>query len=50
MEEQISWEALFVMSPSLQGITCSKLKHKNKVWKLFKIKNEDTRTMSMASF
>ena len=26
------------------------LKHKNKVWKLFKIKNEDTRTMSMASF
>ena len=26
------------------------LKHKNKVRKLFKIKNEDTRTMSMASF
>ena len=26
------------------------LKHKNKVWKLFKIKNEDTRTMSMVSF
>ena len=26
------------------------LKHKNKVWKQFKIKNEDTRTMSMALF
>ena len=26
------------------------LKHKDKVWKLFKIKNEDIRTMSIASF
>ena len=26
------------------------LKHKNKMWKLFKIKNEATRTMTIASF
>ena len=26
------------------------LKHKNKMWKQFKVKNEDTRTMSIASF
>ena len=26
------------------------LKHKNKLWKQFKLKNEDTRTMSIASF
>ena len=49
MEEKILW-----FHPSLQGTTCSKLatetQEKNKVWKLFKIKNEDTRTMSMASF
>ena len=25
------------------------LKHKNKVWKLFNIKNKDTRTMSVVS-
>ena len=26
------------------------LKHKNKVWKLFKIKDEDTRTTSVTFF
>ena len=31
-------------------VQSSLLKHKNKVWKLFQIKNENTRTMLMASF
>ena len=57
----VKWKKRFFLKafclwchPSLQGTTCSKLatetKEKNKVWKLFKIKNGDTRTMSMASF
>ena len=48
------WEAFCLWChPSLQGATCSKLatetQEKNKVWKLFKIKNEDTRTMPRSS-
>ena len=47
MEVNIYLRGLFVMPPSLQGTTCSKLatetQKKNKVWKLLKIKNEDTK-------
>ena len=55
LKKRCLWEAFCLWChPSLQGTTCSKLaaetQEKNKLWKLFKIKNEDTRTMSVASF
>ena len=57
MEENILfWEAVSdIILPSKKLSVQSqqlkeKRKDKNKEWKLFKIKNEDTETMSMASF
>ena len=44
MEKKLFWEAFFVIS-SVPAITCSKLAteaQEYKVWKQFKIKNEDT--------
>ena len=53
MDENILfWEVCLWYYPSQQGIAPSKLttEYKIKVWKLFKIKNEDTITMSLALF
>ena len=57
MEENILfWEAVSdIILPSKKlSVQSQQLKEKgkdkNKEWKLFKIKNEDTETMSMASF
>ena len=57
MEENILfWEAVSdIILPSKKlSVQSQQLKEKRKVknkeWKLFKIKNEDTETMSMASF
>ena len=52
-KKRFFWEAFCLWYyPPLQGTKGSKLatetQEKNKVWKLFKIKNEDTRTMSVA--
>ena len=53
MKEDKSFEMLCLWyHPSQQEIASAKLttvKYKNKMRKLFKIKNEDTRTISMAS-
>ena len=51
MEEKILfWEAWFMILRKELPIQSYQLKQDIKVWTLFKIKTEDNRTMSMASF